>query len=63
MKLAVTWSMCGYVDVEADNISDAITYFNNNVDHIKLPANGEYVDGSFELSTDDVDEMEAMINL
>ena len=63
MKLAVTWQMCGYVDVPENDIVSAMTYFENNSDYIKLPTEGEYVDGSFELSTDDPDEMEAMCNL
>lgn len=63
MKIAVTWQMCGYVDVPENDIESAMTYFENNSDYIKLPTDGEYVDGSFELSTDDPDEMEAMCNL
>ena len=60
MKVAVTWEMCGYVDIDADTMEEAMEKFNNESDYIKLPTNGEYVDGSFELSSDDVDEMEAM---
>lgn len=60
MRLAVTWQMCGYVDIPADTMEEAMEKFNNESDYIKLPTNGEYVDGSFELSSDDVDEMEAM---
>lgn len=64
MKLAVTWQMCGYVDIpNVTSIESAMIYFENNSDFIKLPVNGEYVDGSFEMSTDDPDEMEAMCNL
>ena len=63
MKLAVTWEMCGYVDVEADTLEEAMEKFYDECDYIKLPSDGEYVDGSFQLSTDDVDEMEAMINI
>lgn len=60
MKVAVTWQMCGYVDIPADTMEEAMEKFNNESDYIKLPTNGEYVDGSFELSSDDADEMEAM---
>lgn len=60
MKVAVTWQMCGYVDISADTMEEAMEKFNNESDYIKLPTNGEYVDGSFELSSDDVDVMEAM---
>ena len=64
MKLAVTWQMCGYVDIpNVTSIESAMIYFENNSDYIKLPTDGEYVDGSFEMSTDDPDEMEAMCNL
>lgn len=48
------------VDVPENDVKSAMTYFENNSDYIKLPTDGEYVDGSFELSTDDPDEMEAM---
>ena len=63
MKLAVTWEMCGYVDVEADTLEEAMEKFYDECDYIKLPRDGEYVDGSFQLSTDDADEMEAMVNI
>lgn len=61
MRLAVTWEMAGYVDVEADTLEDAMKKFNKERDHIKFP-NGDYVDGSFRLSTEDVDEMEAIVD-
>ena len=64
MKLAVTWQMCGYVDIpNVTSIESAMIYFENNSDYIKLPTNGEYVDGSFEMSTNDPDEMKVMCNL
>ena len=46
MRLAVTWEMAGYVDVEADTLEDAMEKFKKECDYIKLP-NGDYVDGSF----------------
>jgi hypothetical protein len=60
MKVAVTWEMCGYVDIDADTMEEAMEKFDRESDYIKLPTNGEYVDGSFQLSSDDVEEMEAM---
>lgn len=60
MKVAVTWEMCGYVDIEANNMEEAMKKFHSESDHIKLPEDGEYVDGSFQLSSNDVEEMEAM---
>ena len=60
MKVAVTWEMCGYVDIEADTMEEAMKTFNEDSDYIKLPNDGEYVDGSFRLSSNDVEEMEEM---
>lgn len=60
MRLAVTWEMAGYVDVEANTLEDAMEKFEKESDYIKLP-NGDYVDGSFRLSTEDVDEMDAIV--
>ena len=44
MKLAVTWGMCGYVDVEADTVEEAMNKFNEDYDSIQLPTDAEYVD-------------------
>ena len=61
-KLAVTWEMCGVVEVEGENLEDAMNNFNEKVDEIELPVEfQQYVDSSFRLSSDDVEEMEAMI--
>ena len=51
IRLPVTWAVCGFVQVDADTIEEAIEYFNEHSDHIPLPYGEEdYVDGSFELS-------------
>lgn len=50
IRLPVTWSVCGMIEVEADSILGAIEYFNEHSDHIRLPREYEYVEGSFELS-------------
>lgn len=63
MKVPVTWEMCGYVDIKADTMEEAMEIFDNEQDYIKLPDNGEYIDGSFRLSSNDVEEMEAMSEL
>lgn len=63
MKVAVTWQMCGYVDIDAETMEEAMDIFEMECDYIKLPTDGEYVDGSFELSSDSVEEMEAMAGL
>lgn len=57
-RIAVTWEMCGYIEVEAENIAQAMKKVKDNPDDYPLPYyNGEYVDGSFGLSTDDVEAM------
>lgn len=60
MKVAVTWSMCGFVDINAPTMEAAMERFNEDCDHIPLPADGEYVDGSFELSSDDIETVKIM---
>lgn len=57
-RIAVTWEMCGYIEVEADSIEEAMDMVRKNPDNYPLPYDGgDYVDGSFCLTTDDVDEM------
>lgn len=62
MKLAVTWEMCGYVDVPADTLEEAMGKFNRESDYIKLPVDGDYVDGSFRLTTDDAEDMKDIVD-
>ena len=59
-RIAVIWQACGYIEVEADNIEEAMKKVRENPDDYSLPYDGEYVDGSFGLSTDDVEEMKAI---
>lgn len=54
--LPVTWSVSGFVTVEAPTLKAAIEKFKDISDEIPLPE-GEYVDDSFELSTEDEDEI------
>lgn len=56
-RIAVTWEACGYIEVEANTLEDAMEQVKNNPDNFSLPYDGEYVDSSFRLSTDDVEEM------
>ena len=58
MKVAVTWQVCGFVDIDEDSMEKCMKKFEETSDHIKLPTNAEYVDGSFELASYDVEEME-----
>lgn len=62
-KVAVTWEMCGYVEVEAKNLQDAMDKVMENPDDYPLPNKAEYVDGSFWIATEDIDEMEIISSL
>ena len=59
-KLPVTWEMCGVVEIEAESLEAAVDYFNENSDHINLPTGEDviYVDGSFNLSCDEISYLE-----
>lgn len=61
MRVAVTWEMAGYVEVKANTLDEAMEEFNKKKDNLKLPI-GDYVDGSFRLVTEDVDEMKEIVN-
>ena len=54
-KIPVTWEVCGFVHIDADRLDDAMDYVKNNGDHIKLPRDASYVDGSFDLSQYEVE--------
>lgn len=60
-RIAVTWEMCGYIDVDADTVEEGMKKVREDPDAFSLPHDGgSYVDGSFRLSTDDVDIMKAI---
>lgn len=63
MRVAVTWEMCGYVDIDAPTIEEAMKKFKEDKDNIPIPTDAEYVDGSFQLSSEDVEEMKAMAQM
>lgn len=56
-RIAVTWEMSGYIEVEANNIEEAMNMVRENPDNYSLPIEQDYVDGSFGLTTNDVDMM------
>lgn len=43
MRLAVTWEIAGYVDVEANTLEDAMERFKKESDYVRLP-NGDYLE-------------------
>lgn len=62
-RVAVTYEVCGYIEVEGETMQEAMENFKKNIEFIALPTDVEYVDGSFQLSSNDVEEMEALGNL
>lgn len=63
IKLPVTWEQCGEVvidDPSVHTIQEAVDFFNENQEHIPLPTEASYVDGSFMLTDSDPEVIMAM---
>lgn len=61
-RIAVTWEAAGFIEIEADSLEEAMNKVKENPDDFSLPYESDYVDGSFRLSTEDVEEMEMICN-
>lgn len=55
--LPVVEEYSGYVSVKARTLKEAIEKFNENIDNYDTPSGTEYVDSSFRLATQDLEEM------
>lgn len=56
IKLPVTWEQCGEVvidDPSVHTVQEAVAFFHENQEHIALPTEASYVDGSFTLTDTD----------
>lgn len=60
MKLSVSWTMTGTVDVKGKTIKEAMRNFNKEYATISIPE-GTYVEDSFVLTTEDPEEMEEIM--
>ena len=49
-EIPVTWEMCGKIRVSAKSAAEAMAKAEEELDYVELPDNGEYVDGSFEVT-------------
>jgi hypothetical protein len=58
INIPVTYEMAGVVTIEADSVKEAMKKFRLNSDNFKLPNNSYYVDGSFEMTSDDEEFIE-----
>lgn len=60
MKLSVSWTMTGTVDIDGKTIEEAMRNFNKEYATISIPE-GTYVDDSFVLTTEDPEEMKEIM--
>lgn len=60
-SIPVTWEMYGRVEIEAETKEEAIEIFKDVMQELPLPEESYYVDDSFELSTDNIEELKAMM--
>ena len=49
-KIGVVWQMYGTVEIEANNLEQAIHILHST--DVPLPDNGEYIEGSFEVDVE-----------
>lgn len=61
-KVPVTWEMYGVVEIEADSAEEAIEIARDDQGILPLPE-GYYVDDSWRLSHDDMDELKAIVEM
>lgn len=59
-KVPITWEVCGEVDIEANSLEEAVEIFKEKSDEISLPEQSFYVDDSFKLTTDNIEEIKVM---
>ena len=52
-KVPVEWAMCGWVEVEADTPEEAVAAAREKLDDFPLPTDGEYIDSSFQINSDE----------
>lgn len=60
--IPVCWEMCGTVTVQADTLEEGLEIARDTDGKIPLPDDAYYVDGSWDLSYDDVDEIRQIHN-
>lgn len=56
-KIPVEYKVWGLIDLEANSIEEALQYANDNLDTLELPDRPEYVEDSFILSIDTVEDL------
>lgn len=56
-KIPVEYKVWGTVEVEAETMEEALEYARNNIDTLELPDEPEYVDDSYVIAVEDVEEL------
>lgn len=61
-QIPVSWEMCGTVTVQADTLEEGLEIARDSDGEIPLPDDAYYVDGSWDLSYDDVEGIREIHN-
>ncbi len=61
-KIPITWSVCGYVYIEAKTLAEAMEIARDDDNEIPLPTDSDYIDGSWELSFTEEDDVRKLYN-
>lgn len=56
-KIPVTWEVYATVEIEATSLEEAVAIFKETEAEIPLPTDNDYVDDSFHMTTEDIDEI------
>lgn len=56
-EIPVTWEVYATVKIEATSLEEAVAIFEETKDDIPLPTDNDYIDGSFHMTTEDIDEI------
>lgn len=61
-RIPVTWEVCSTIWIEANTIEEAMEIARDEAGEIPLPDDGNYVDGSWSLSYDDMESVRSLYN-
>ena len=61
-KIPVTWEVSGFVEIEAKTLEEAIEVAKDDEDIIPLPAESDYVDGSWRVTEEDLEIIRTVYN-
>lgn len=56
-KIPVEYKVWGTVEVEAETMEEALEYARNNINTLELPDEPEYVEDSYVIAVEDIEEL------